>query len=83
VLPKARQVIDRFHVAKLYREAADALRKTELKRLQTTLSKEAYRQLKGSLWAFRKNEANLEPKERAILDRLFAHSLSCNRPMPA
>jgi transposase len=74
VLPKARQVIDRFHVAKLYREAADALRKTELKGLRATLSKEAYRQLKGSLWAFRKNEADLEPKERAILDRLFAYS---------
>lgn len=74
VLPKARQVIDRFHVAKLYREAADALRKTELKRLRTTLSKDDYRQLKGSLWAFRKNEDDLEPKEQAILDRLFAYS---------
>src|SRR6185436_18344756 len=50
VLPKARQVIDRFHVAKLYREAADDLRKTELKRLRTTLPKDDYRQLKGSLW---------------------------------
>jgi transposase len=74
VLPKARQVIDRFHVAKLYREAADALRKTELKRLRAMLSKEDYRQLKGSLWAFRKNEADLQPEERAILDRLFSHS---------
>jgi transposase len=26
------------------------------------------------LWAFRKNEADLEPDERAILDRLFAYS---------
>jgi transposase len=74
VLPKARQVVDRFHVAKLYREAADDLRKTELKRLRKTLSKDDYRQLKGSLWAFRKNEANLEPKERAVLERLFAYS---------
>jgi transposase len=74
VLPQARQVIDRFHVAKLYRQAADTLRKTELKRLRTTLSKDAYRQLKGSLWAFRKNEANLEPGERTILGRLFTHS---------
>jgi transposase len=74
VLPQARQVIDRFHVAKLYREAADALRKTELKRFRATLSKEAYRPLKGSRWAFRKNEADLEPKDRAIVDRLFAHS---------
>jgi transposase len=74
VLPKARQVIDRFHVAKLYRQAADGLRKTELKRLRKTLSKADYQQLKGSLWAFRKNEADLEPEERAILDRLFAYS---------
>lgn len=74
VLPKARPVIDRFHVAKLYREAADTLRKTELKRLRTTLSKEDYRQLKGSLWAFRKNEADLEPEERTMLGRLFSYS---------
>jgi transposase len=74
VLPKARQVIDRFHVAKLYRAAADAVRKTELKRLRKTLAKADYQQLKGSLWTFRKNEADLEPKERAILNRLFTHS---------
>jgi transposase len=74
VLSKARQVIDRFHVARLYREAADALRKTELKRLRATLSKDAYRQLKGSLWAFRKNEDDLEPEERALLARLFTYS---------
>jgi transposase len=74
VLPKARQVIDRFHVARLYREAADDLRKTELKRLKKMLSKDDYQQLKGHLWAFRKNEADLVPKERAVLDRLFAYS---------
>jgi len=74
VLPKARQVIDRFHVAKLYRQAADELRKSELKRLRTTLPKADYQQLKGCLWAFRKNKADLEPNERAILDHLFAHS---------
>jgi transposase len=74
VLPKARQVIDRFHVAKLYRQAADDLRKSELKRLRKTLSEADYRQLKGSLWAFRKHEDDLDPKERVILNRLFAHS---------
>ena len=74
VLPKARQVIDRFHVTKLYGEAVEDLRKTELKRLRQTLPKGHYQQLKGSLWAFRKNKDDLEPKERAILDRLFAYS---------
>jgi transposase len=38
VLPNARRVIDRFHVAKLYRTAADALRNTELTRLNKVLS---------------------------------------------
>jgi len=74
VLPNTRQVIDRFHVAKLYRNAVDELRKTELKRLRQSLPKAAYQQLKGSLWAFRKNEADLNPEERLILDRLFAYS---------
>jgi transposase len=74
VLPKARQVVDRFHVAKLYRQAADSLRKTELKRLRTSLTKEAYDQLKGNLWAFRKKPADLTPPEQAVLDRLFAYS---------
>jgi len=74
VLPKARQVIDRFHVAKLYRQAADDLRKTELNRLRKTLSKADYQQLKGSLWAFRKNQADLAPDEQAVLDRLLTYS---------
>jgi transposase len=74
VLPKARQVIDRFHVAKLYREAADDLRKTELKRLRTTLAKADYQQLKGALWAFRKNQAEVSVDEQVVLDRLFAYS---------
>ena len=37
-------------------------------------SKAAYQQLKGSLWAFRKNPLDLEAHERAILDRLFGFS---------
>src|SRR5262249_11054726 len=74
VLPKARLVIDRFHVAKLYREAVDKLRKRELRQLKKTLSPEQYRTLKGSLWAFRKNAADLELDEERILSRLFDYS---------
>lgn len=50
VLPKARQVIDRLHVAKLYRKAADELRNSELKRLKKTLAKATDQQLKGCLF---------------------------------
>ncbi len=71
-LPHTRLVIDRFHVARLYRDAADSLRKSAMKRLKRTLSAPAYRPLKGALWAFRKRPDNLLPEERAMLDRLFA-----------
>jgi transposase len=40
-------VVDRFHVAKLYREGFESLRKKELGRLKKELSKEAYKELKG------------------------------------
>jgi transposase len=50
-LPTTRQVIDRFAVARLYREAADELRKTELKRLRKTRSKADDQPLNGSLGA--------------------------------
>lgn len=78
-LPHARLVIDRFHVARLYRDAADSLRKTEMKRLKRTLSAETYRTLKGALWAFRKRHNELRPDERAVLDRLFALSPSLKK----
>lgn len=74
VLAHALVVIDRFHVAKLYRAGADILRKQELKRLRQELPEPEYKQLKGSLWAFRKNKADLAPSETELLGRLFAYS---------
>ena len=47
---KVRVVIDRFHVAKLYRSKVDSLRKQELKRLKKCLSKAEYKELKGVMW---------------------------------
>jgi transposase len=74
VLPQAKTVADRFHVAKLYRAAVDALRKTELKALKGVLTKEEYAGLKGVLWALRKRREHLEPEEHVLLDRLFEAS---------
>lgn len=71
VLPQAKVVADRFHVAKLYRAAVDELRKIELKELKQILQKEEYSGLKGVLWMLRKNAGNLEPEEKEILDLLF------------
>lgn len=73
-IPTARLVVDRFHVAKHYREAADQVRKEELRRLKQELSKEEYQTLKGSFHAFRKNARDLSQDERKVLQRFFAHS---------
>jgi transposase len=70
----AQLVIDRFHVTRKYREAVDNLRKQELKRLKQELSEEVYAQLKGSMWALRKKQADLKPEERKVLRTLFSHS---------
>jgi transposase len=70
----AQLVIDRFHVTRKYREAVDNLRKQELKRLKQELSVEVYAQLKGSMWALRKKQADLKPEERKVLRTLFSHS---------
>ena len=74
VLPQAQVVIDRFHVAQKYRQAADTMRKQELKRLKKTLPETDYQQFHGILWLFRKNRADLEPAEQERLTHLFAHS---------
>jgi transposase len=67
-------VIDRFHVAKLYRSGLDELRKKELKRLKQDLSADDYGQLKGSMWALRKSEEKLTDKDQEVLVCLFEHS---------
>ena len=73
-LPTARIVADRFHVAKHYRQAADQVRKQELRRLKKELSKEEYQKLDGSFRAFRKNAKDLSKEERKVLRRFFKHS---------
>lgn len=74
VLGSAVVVVDRYHVAKKYRECADALRRKERKRLKQELSEEEYESIKGAMWPFRKNRADLKPNEAEILERLFEHS---------
>jgi transposase len=64
-------VIDRFHVAKAYRQCVDNLRKQEMKRLKKDLSKVHYATLKGAMWASRKNRADLNDEERQTLHRFF------------
>jgi len=70
-LPDVRLVIDRFHVARAYRDGLDSLRKAEFKRLKRELPQQEYKALKGSMWALRKEKQDSTPEERKTLRRLF------------
>jgi transposase len=74
VLPQATLVIDRFHVARHYRDGVDELRLSEMRRLKHELPKAALDDLKHTLWPFRKREADLDVEEQARLAGLFVHS---------
>ncbi len=73
-LPRAHIIIDRFHVAKAYRNCADAVRRQELKLLKEQLSEKEYAQIKGAMWPFRKSLEELTEEEWELLQRLFAYS---------
>jgi len=74
VLGKAHVVIDRYHVAKLYRAGADRLRTQEMRRLKQELPKADYAKLKGAMWPFRKRASDLDGEEQEVLTRLFAYT---------
>ena len=69
-----RIVVDRFHIAKLYRKAVDDLRKKELRRLKKEVSEEEYRKLKGVMWILRKDAKELAEEELEVLKLLFKYS---------
>jgi transposase len=73
-LSHVRIVIDRFHVARAYREGLDHLRKQELKRLKKELPASEYKFMKGSMWALRKNPKDLTKEEKRTLKNLFSYS---------
>jgi transposase len=73
-LPNAEVVIDRFHVAKDYRNCADQVRKRELKRLKQELSSEEYQKIQNTMWPFRKAWENLNEDEQQRLNLLLSYS---------
>jgi transposase len=73
-VPWAEVVIDRFHVARAYRDCADTVRKKELQRLKSTLPPAEYSEIKGAMWPFRKQPAALAPQEWELLERVFTLS---------
>ena len=67
-------IVDRFHVAKLYRVGVDQLRKQELKRLKQELPEPEFKTLKGAMWALRRSLAKRTPADVTLLRTLFKHS---------
>lgn len=67
---QAQVVIDRFHVAKAYRECADKLRKNAMRELKRGLEEE-YKLLKCAMWPFRHNAADLDPEQREAVALLL------------
>jgi transposase len=68
-------VVDRYHVAKNYRECVDNVRKLERRRLKKLLTPTEYEEIvKGMMWIIRKNNKDLTADERKKLNRLFEYS---------
>jgi len=65
-------VIDRFHVARHYYDAADAIRKEELARLKQERTTREYDLLQGVMWYFRKRPWDIAPDERDVLECFFS-----------
>ena len=70
-LPQARIVVDRFHVAKAYRQGADKLRVKVQRELKSGLKPDEYEALKGAMWLFRRDPDELSEEERRRLELLF------------
>ena len=60
---KVQVVVDRFHVAKRYRQGWDKRRTKEVKRLKKELPEADYKEFKGVMWLLRKKPAELKPEE--------------------
>jgi transposase len=73
-VPWVEIVIDRCHVARAYRDGADAVRQQERKRLKRARPKAEDAELQGAMWPCRKRPADLKPQEWDLLERVFTDS---------
>jgi transposase len=74
VLKGVRIVVDRFHVARLYRKSLDDLRKSEMRYLKKVLSSVEYKKLKNVIWILRKRPFDLTDEDKMVLKQLFKYS---------
>jgi transposase len=67
-------VIDRYHVAKLYRKPLDNLRIKEMARLKIELDEQEYSKLEGMMWILRKQHECLTEADKEKLELLYKYS---------
>jgi transposase len=67
-------VIDRYHVAKLYRKGLDKLRIKEMRRLKAELDSDEYAKLEGMMWILRKQHECLSDRDKSKVELLYKHS---------
>jgi transposase len=67
-------VIDRYHLAKLYRAPLDKLRIKEMRRLKSELPAEEYTKLEGMMWVLRTHHECLSEADKSKLTLLYKHS---------
>ncbi len=67
-------IVDRYHVAKLYRRCLIKLRKKELSRLKKELTAERYKKLQPAIKILCRNKEYVSSEEKKILDKLFKYS---------
>ena len=74
VFGQQKVVVDRYHVAKLYRNPLDDLRIKEMKRLKKELAYDEYTKLKDMMWILRKQHECLTQADKDKLALLYKHS---------
>ena len=67
-------IIDRYHVAKLYRKPLDKLRIKEMARLKKELSEDEYGKLEGMMWILRQQHECLTESDKIKLNLLYKNS---------
>ena len=74
VFGPSKVVVDRYHVAKLYRKPLDDLRIKEMVRLKQALEPCEYKKLEGMMWIIRKHYECLTQSDKDKLALLYHHS---------
>ena len=72
LLPKAKAVVDRFHVAKKFNEAIDSQRKKLTRAYKARLSKAQRKEFRSLMWEFRRDPKELSGEQKQKLEGLFA-----------